>query len=550
MTDAARSDDTETNAASTARRLGRVLARLTRQTSHGPTTPEYGSWILGRVSESQRRRRVRIQLILTTFVVCANLIGIGVAILVVTVTFPSPSVFDPDVRWITFAVSPAYIGSALIVGVVWATNRVIRNVRWALAERQPTPKEQRNTFLAPWRLTRVLLVLWSGGTVLLTLLYGLQNTDYIPKTLLGISFPAIVVSASCYLFTEFALRPVAAQALEVGPPPRRFAPGILGRTLTVWALGSGVPVLGILLAAIITLTLEIVTPTQFAVAVMILALFALIFGFILMWILSWLTATPVRVVRAALNRVEQGDLDTNLVVFDGTELGQLQRGFNKMVTGLRERERVRDLFGRHVGREVALLAEQERPKLGGEERHAAVIFVDIIGSTQLVTSRRAVEVVELLNRFFAVIVDEVDRHHGLVNKFEGDAVLAVFGAPVSLDDAEEEALAAARAMARRLRDEVPECQAGIGVAAGQVVAGNVGAKERFEYTVIGAPVNEAARLCELSKEIDGHLVASADTVRGAGDEESVHWELGKSVTLRGHDEATTLATPVRSAVPD
>jgi adenylate cyclase len=353
-----------------------------------------------------------------------------------------------------------------------------------------------------------------------------------------------VVSASCYLFTEFALRPVAAQALEWGPPPRRFAPGIMGRTLMVWALGSGVPVLGILLAAIITLSLQIVSPTQFTVAVMILAIFALVFGFILMWILSWLTATPVRVVRAALNRVEQGDLDTNLVVFDGTELGQLQRGFNSMVGGLRERERVRDLFGRHVGREVAALAEKEHQELGGQERHAAVVFVDIIGSTQLVTSMPAGEVVELLNRFFAVVVDEVDRHHGLVNKFEGDAVLAVFGAPVSLDNAEGEALSAARAMAQRLRAEVPECRAGIGVAAGQVVAGNVGAKERFEYTVIGEPVNEAARLCELSKDVPGHLVASSATVANAGVAESARWSLGDTVTLRGHDEATTLATPI------
>ena len=184
-----------------------------------------------------------------------------------------------------------------------------------------------------------------------------MDTDFIPKVAAGRQLPGIVVSASCYLFTEFALRPVAAQALEVGPPPRRFAPGIMGRTMLVWALGSGVPVLGILLAAILTLSLQNVTPTQFTVAVMILALFALVFGFILMWILSWLTATPVRVVRAALNRVEQGDLDTNLVVFDGTELGQLQRGFNSMVGGLRERERVRDLFGQHVGREVAALAE-------------------------------------------------------------------------------------------------------------------------------------------------------------------------------------------------
>src|SRR5690242_20191584 len=470
---------------SVAQRLGRVLERVTSQSSRVQATPEYGSWVLGRVSESQRRRRVRIQIILTTFVVIANLIGIGVATLVVTVAFPTPSVFRSDARWITFIVVPAYVLAALAVGVFWATQRVINNVRWAIEERTPTVRDQRNTFFAPWRLTRVLLILWGIGTVVLTVLYGMVDADFIPKWLLGVSFPGIVVSASCYLFTEFALRPVAAQALEAGRPPRRFTEGLMGRTMLVWALGSGVPVLGIFLAAAITLMLQNVTPTQFTVAVMILALFALLFGAILMWILSWLTVTPVRVVRSALNRVEEGDLDTNLVVFDGTELGQLQRGFNSMVAGLRERERVRDLFGRHVGREVAAAAEAQRPKLGGEERHVAVIFVDIIGSTQLVTGRPATEVVDLLNRFFAVIVEEVDRHHGFVNKFEGDAALAVFGAPNHLDSPEDEALAASRAIAQRIRDEVPEFEAGIGVASGEAVAGNVGAKERFEYTVIG-----------------------------------------------------------------
>lgn len=532
-----------TDKKSTAQRLGRVLETVTRQSSRVPATPEFGSWVLGKVSESQRRRRVRIQVILTTFVVFANLIGIGVATLVVTVAFPAPNVFEPNVWWITFGAVPAYIGAALIIGVFWATYRVMNNVRWSIEGTAPTPEDQRNTFFAPWRLTRVLLALWGIGTVLLTTLYALQDTDFIPKWLLGVSFSGIVVSACCYLFTEFALRPVAAQALEVGPPPRRFAPGIMGRTMLVWALGSGVPVLGILLAAILTLSLRNVTPTQFTVAVIILALFALVFGFISMWILSWLTATPVRVVRAALDRVADGEFDTDLVVFDGTELGQLQRGFNSMVSGLRERERVRDLFGRHVGRDVAAAAELQRPRLGGEERHVAVIFVDIIGSTQLVTGRPATEVVDLLNRFFAVIVDEVDRHHGFVNKFEGDAALAVFGAPNHLEDPESEALAAGRAIARRIRDEAPACEAGIGIASGEAVAGNVGAKERFEYTVIGAPVNEAARLCELSKTVDGHLVASSETVLRAGETESAHWTLGESVTLRGIDEPTRLAIP-------
>jgi len=529
---------------SVAQRLGRVLERVTSQSSRVPATPEYGSWVLGRVSESQRRRRVRIQIILTVFVVVANLIGIGVATLVVTVAFPTPSVFDPEVRLITFIAVPIYVATALIVGVFWATRRVINNVRWAIEERTPTREDQRNTFFAPWRLTRVLLVLWGVGTIVLTTLYGRVNTDFIPKWLLGVSFPGIVVSASCYLFTEFALRPVAAQALEAGKPPRRIAEGIMGRTMLVWALGSGVPVLGIFLAALITLLQQNVTPKQFTVAVMILAAFALVFGFILMWILSWLTVTPVRVVRAALTRVERGDLDTSLVVFDGTELGQLQRGFNSMVEGLKERERVRDLFGRHVGREVAAAAEKQRPKLGGEERHVAVIFVDIIGSTQLVTGRPATEVVDLLNRFFAVIVDEVDRHHGFVNKFEGDAALAVFGAPNHLDNPEGEALAAGRAIARRICEEAPECEAGIGIAAGVAVAGNVGAHERFEYTVIGEPVNEAARLCELAKEQSGHLLASSDAVSNADEDERANWTFGDSVTLRGHDEPTQLAHPI------
>jgi adenylate cyclase len=529
---------------SVAHRLGRVLETVTRQSGRLPETPDYGSWLLGRSTESQRRRRVRIQVILTTIVIIANLIGIGVAILVVTITFPTPNVFAPDVRWITFGVAPAYILTALVIGIIWATLRVINNVRWAIEERLPSQADQYNTFAAPWRLTRVLLVLWGVGTALLTTLYGLQAVRFIPKFLLGISFPGIVVSASCYLFTEFALRPVAAQALEAGRPPRRFAAGVMGRTMLVWALGSGVPVLGILLAAIITLAIRNITPTQFTVAVIILALFALVFGFVLMWILSWLTATPVRVVRAALEHVEQGDLDCNLVVFDGTELGELQRGFNSMVDGLKERERVRDLFGRHVGREVAAAAEQQRPKLGGEERHVAVIFVDIIGSTQLVTGRRATEVVDVLNRFFAVIVEEVDRHHGFVNKFEGDAALAVFGAPNHLDHPEDEALAAGRAIAERIRNEVPECEAGIGVASGEAVAGNVGARERFEYTVIGEPVNEAARLCELAKDTPHHLLASSQTVQNASESENGNWTLGDTVTLRGHDEPTQLAMPV------
>jgi adenylate cyclase len=522
-------------------RLGRVLERMTQQSGRLTETPAYGSWLLGRVSETPSRRRIRIQAILTVGLVQANVIGVGMAVVLVTVAFPVPSVFTDAPKWVTFGVVPAYILSAGVVGTYWITRRTVTALRWAIEDREPSPADERNTFLAPLRVAVVTLILWGLGAALMTTLYGMANTLFIPQEVFSVSFCGVLVATACYLFTEFALRPVAAQALDAGPPPRRLAPGIMGRTMAVWALGSGLPIVGIGLTAIFALSLRNLTETQLGVAVLIIAAATLIFGFLLMWILSWLIATPVRMVRAALKRIEQGNLRGDLVVFDGTELGELQSGFNAMVAGLRERERVRDLFGRHVGREVAAAAERERPKLGGEERHVAVVFVDIISSTQLVTKRPAAEIVQLLNRFFAVIVDEVDRHCGIVNKFEGDATLAVFGAPNRLEHPEDQALAAARTLADRLRRDVSDCQAGIGVASGQVVAGNVGAKERFEYTVIGGPVNEAARLSELAKERPGRLLASWETVEGAGEEERAHWSIGDTVTLRGYDEPTRLA---------
>jgi adenylate cyclase len=190
--------------------------------------------------------------------------------------------------------------------------------------------------------------------------------------------------------------------------------------------------------------------------------------------------------------------------------------------------------------EAAAIGDVE---LGGETRQVSVLFVDLIGSTALATEREPTEVVELLNRFFGVVVEEVDKHEGLVNKFIGDAVLAIFGAPVELDDHARNALSAARAMARRLADEVPDLEAGIGVATGEAVAGNVGDESRFEYTVIGDAVNAAARLTELAKEVEGRLLVAWESVDSANDDEAGHWKRHDTVTLRGRNSETVLALP-------
>jgi adenylate cyclase len=255
-------------------------------------------------------------------------------------------------------------------------------------------------------------------------------------------------------------------------------------------------------------------------------------------------------VRRAMARVEEGDYDSRVPVDDGSEVGLLEAGFNSMAAGLHERERLRDLFGRHVGREVAQAALERDGdvELGGELREVAVVFVDVLGSTRLAIRRPPHEVVALLNRFFSIVVEEVETHCGWVNKFEGDAALCVFGAPTDLPDAAGAALRAARTINRRLVGELEGARAGIGVSAGPAVAGNVGTEERFEYTVIGDPVNEAARLCELAKRRSERVLASEAVVRRAEADEAEHWELRDSVLLRGREQETRVAAPLRLRV--
>jgi adenylate cyclase len=170
------------------------------------------------------------------------------------------------------------------------------------------------------------------------------------------------------------------------------------------------------------------------------------------------------------------------------------------------------------------------------------MFADVIGSTELAQELEPEQVVKLLNDFFALVVAVTESHGGIVNKFEGDGALCVFGAPVGLEDPATPALQAARELRARLLDELPEVDAGIAVSAGDAVAGNVGAEERFEYTVIGDPVNEASRLSDLAKARPERMLASDAAVQRATPEEAARWALGEATVLRGREEPTRIAT--------
>ena len=151
--------------------------------------------------------------------------------------------------------------------------------------------------------------------------------------------------------------------------------------LLFWGLGTGAPVAGLVVVAILTLTLGEVSLTKLAIVVLVLGGVVLCFGLLVTWLNARAVVAPILAVRNAMEEVEDGNLDAEVQVYDGTELGQLQAGFNEMVRGLRDRERLRDLFGRHVGKDVAEAAALGDVELGGEIRVVSILFVDLIGST-------------------------------------------------------------------------------------------------------------------------------------------------------------------------
>jgi adenylate cyclase len=489
------------------------------------------------------RRTVRR---LTWSAVAAN--GVGGIVMFLLLGFLLPfAPPGPDRQLVLNAIVAAiYLPLALVAGTIWGQRDNALLERWIEAGRPPTRRERALLLNQPMKTVVISAFFWTLGAVLFTAL-----------NLPGSGWSALVVGGAMllggettcaigYLMAERIVRPITTLALAGAAPPERCGPGVAGRLAMAWSLGTGIPLLGILTIATAGIVDPNEDPALLAGSVAFLAGVGFAVGSLAISVASRSVSEPIAAVRRAMAQVEEGVYDTEVPVDDGSEVGLLEAGFNSMAAGLRERERLRDLFGRHVGREVAqaALEREGEVELGGELREVAIVFVDVIGSTRLTLRRRPQEVVELLNRFFALVVEVVEQHCGWVNKFEGDAALCVFGAPGTSPDAPGDALRAARLLNERLQGVLDGAAAGIGVSAGPAVAGNVGARERFEYTVIGDPVNEAARLCELAKERPERLLASQAVLRRAGADEAALWELRDAIVLRGRDEPTQVAVPL------
>lgn len=342
----------------------------------------------------------------------------------------------------------------------------------------------------------------------------------------------LVAAATGFLLGERVLRPTFAIALAGKAPPAQPSLGLGTRLVLAWVLGAGLPL------ALIGATPFLVQSADLGSewAILTLAVIGLVGGCSIMVFAARSISRPLAGVREALRAVGEGDLAVDVVVDDGGELGRLQAGVNEMVAGLRERVRIEDLFSKHVGTALARLVMADGAELGGQVRTVSALFVDLRGSTELARRRAPQEVVGLLNRFFAAVVAACDAEDGWLDSFEGDGAFCVFGAPNDQPDHADRALRTARALAaslEELRRSEPDLDAGIGVATGEAVAGHVGALTRLEYTVIGDPVNTAARLTVAAKDAPGRVLVAATTVEAASIDEARCWEVEGPVDLKG-----------------
>lgn len=219
---------------------------------------------------------------------------------------------------------------------------------------------------------------------------------------------------------------------------------------------------------------------------------------------------PVRLLAKHTQRISYGDYVTRIELRRSDELGDLAEAFNAMSAGLSERDRVRDLLDKNVSPEVAASLLRDGLALGGEEREVTILFADLRGFTPLSEGLAPRELVTLLNRYLDRMSAAIEAEGGVIDKYIGDEIMALFGAPVAAPDSPDRAVRAALAMRRALAAFNEELAAegraplafGVGINTARVVAGNIGSHRRLNYSVIGDGVNLAARLQPLTRRAE------------------------------------------------
>jgi adenylate cyclase len=475
----------------------------------------------------------------------ANVVGATIAFVYLGFVAP-PQPPPPDGEGLLYlTVAPVYFVVAALIGYQIA-ERTFRPVgRWLGEGRAPTSEERALILSLPSRTAGIAVAAWLAAAALFGVVTATHHPAvYVAGTAVGVVLAGLTTAAVSYLLSERTLRPVFALALAGEVPSGRESGGILGtgpRLLVSWALGSGVALVAIAVAFLgrgDSSGDDLIGPILFLVVA---GLFA---GGVLIAAAAHSISDPVERVRGAVRRVEEGSLEEEVVVDDGGEIGFLQAGFNRMVAGLRERERIREAFGTYVDREVAEHILREGTALEGEEVEVTMMFIDIRGFTGFAERLSAAEVVATLNRLFERIVPIIHAHGGHVDKYVGDGLLAVFGAPRRQEDHADHALTASLEIAAAVEEEFTEqLSIGVGLNSGLVVAGNVGGAGRLEFSVIGDAVNVAARVEAATRKTGDTVLVSEPTKALLSDGAAASLDQRPAVPLKGKTQTVSLFAP-------
>ena len=242
---------------------------------------------------------------------------------------------------------------------------------------------------------------------------------------------------------------------------------------------------------------------------------ALILSVLAVIYLSRSMTNPISSLAEAVKRIGEGNYDESVRIKSRDELGQFADSVNPMASGLQEKERVRDLLDKVVSQQIAEELLSNPVELGGEDRTATILFPDIRGFTSYCEDLPPQKVLGELNKVLSCISDIVEAHNGVVDKFQGDAVMALFGAPVSSKNDAANAMAAGLEIISAVGSAENPLSACVGINTGLVVAGNLGSANRLNYSVIGDAVNLAARLESLTRLYNVANIVSAASMSAA-----------------------------------
>ncbi|WP_374035168.1 adenylate/guanylate cyclase domain-containing protein [Bdellovibrio bacteriovorus] len=263
------------------------------------------------------------------------------------------------------------------------------------------------------------------------------------------------------------------------------------------------------------------------------------------FLFSMTLTSPIEKLAEMINLVSKGNFNVKAraQVKSHDEVGDLAEAFDHMTEGLKERDKVKSLFSKFHGSSVAEDLINKDIGVGGQTKDVVVFFSDIRGFTAFSEKRSPEEVVEMLNEYFGVMVKIINSHGGVVDKFIGDAIMAVWGAPKSSDKDAHQAVRACLEMRRaleglnerRIAREQPPINIGMGLHAGKAISGTIGSDERMEYTVIGNTVNTASRIEASTKAFGADLLISDTVIEKIG--EDFKTELAGAAEVKGRSEA-------------